>query len=191
MDEPIVIKRRPRRYLREIIEILIIIAIAVLVTTLLRIFVINQYEIPTSSMAPTIQAGDRLFVEKVSYYFAGPTRGDIVTFDDPIVDGRVLIKRCVAVAGQTVDLRDGKLVVDGIILDEPYTHDKPSVPLETMRDVRIEYPYVVPENSVWVMGDNRTSSLDSRHFGPVSRDTITGKALFRFLPLDRFGAIDP
>jgi signal peptidase I len=103
----------------------------------------------------------------------------------------VLIKRCIAVGGQTVDLRDGKVVVDGIILNEPYTLGKPSLPLEPMREVRIKYPYTVPLGSVWVMGDNRTDSLDSRYFGPVSEENITGKALFRFLPFDRFGAIDP
>jgi signal peptidase I len=191
-DGVVVIKKRKSpRILREIIELLIIIALAVVITTLLRIFVINQYEIPSGSMESTIEIGDRLFVEKVSYYFAGPERGDIVTFDDPIEDGRVLIKRCIAVGGQTVDLRSGKVVVDGIIIDEPYTLDKPSLPLEPMRDVRIEYPYTVPQGSIWVMGDNRTNSLDSRYFGPVSEEDITGKALFRFLPLDRFGAIEP
>jgi signal peptidase I len=184
-------KRRSPRILREVIELLIIIAIAVIITTLLRLFVINQYEIPSGSMESTIEIGDRLYVEKVSYYFAEPERGDIVTFDDPIEEGRVLIKRCIAVGGQTVDLRDGKVVVDGIILNEPYTLDKPSLPLEPMREVRIKYPYTVPQGSIWVMGDNRTNSLDSRYFGPVSEEDITGKALFRFLPFDRFGAIEP
>jgi signal peptidase I len=188
--EAIVIKRKDRRILREVIEILTVIVAAVIITTLLRTFVISQYEIPTGSMVPTIEIGDRLFAEKVSYYFAEPRRGDIVTFNDPIEEGRVLIKRCIATGGEVVNLKDGKVVVDGLVLDEPYTHDKLSLPLDQMAGVHITYPYTVPEGSIWVMGDNRTNSLDSRYFGPISQKDVTGKALFRFLPFDRFGAID-
>jgi signal peptidase I len=187
---PVVLKRKQRRVLREIVEILVIIAIAVVVTTLLRTFVIDNYEIPTGSMEPTIAKGDRLFAEKVTYYFGEPVRGEIVTFDDPTNDDRVLIKRCIATGGQTIDLRDGKVIVDGIILDEPYTHDKPTLPLDPMPGQSITYPYTVPKGSVWMMGDNRTNSLDSRYFGPVPSESLIGKALFRMLPLDRFGPID-
>ena len=179
-----------KRVLREMIEIAIVIVVAAIITLLVRTFVINQYEIPTGSMEPTIEVGDRLFAEKLSYYFAEPTPGDIVTFNDPIEGGRVLIKRCIATSGQTVDLRDGSVYVDGVKLDEPYTHGKPSKPLDTMRGVFIEYPYTIPIGSIWVMGDNRTNSLDSRYFGPVSADELIGRALFRSLPLDRFGAIE-
>ncbi|MDR1183508.1 MAG: signal peptidase I [Coriobacteriales bacterium] len=179
-----------RRILRECVEILGIIVVAVILTTLLKAFVIDQYEIPTGSMEPTIEIGDRLFAEKVSYHFTTPTPGDIVTFNDPIEGGRVLIKRCIAVGGQTVDLIDGRVVVDGKALDEPYTHGKPSIALDQMVGVHFQYPYTVPEGSIWVMGDNRTNSLDSRYFGVVSQDELIGRALFRFLPLNRFGAID-
>jgi signal peptidase I len=181
---------KARRVLRECIEILVIIVIAVILTSLLKAFVIDQYEIPTGSMEPTIEIGDRLFAEKVSYHFTEPNPGDIVTFNDPIEGGRVLIKRCIAVGGQTVDLVDGKVVVDGEALDEPYTHGKMSAPLDQMVGVHFQYPYTVPEGSIWVMGDNRTNSLDSRYFGVVSQKELIGRALFRFLPLDRFGAID-
>jgi signal peptidase I len=183
-------ERSGRRVFREVLEILGIIVAAVLLTTLLKIFVVDQYEIPTGSMEPTIEIGDRLFAEKVSYYFAEPKPGDIITFNDPIEGGRVLIKRCIAVGGQTVDLVDGKVVVDGVALDEPYTHGEPSLPLEQMAGVHFGYPYTVPTGSVWVMGDNRTNSLDSRYFGVVPQKELIGRALFRFLPLDRFGAID-
>jgi signal peptidase I len=183
-----------RRILREIGELLIIIIAAIIITTLLRVFVVDQYEIPTGSMEPTIEINDRLFAEKLSYRFAEPTPGDIVTFHDPTRKGdgadRVLIKRCIAVGGQTVDLVDGAVLVDGVPLNEPYTHGQPSNPLGSMNDEEIEYPYTVPEDSIWVMGDNRTDSSDSRFFGPIKRDELIGKALFRIWPLDRFGAID-
>jgi signal peptidase I len=189
-NEVVVIKRKEHRILREIVEILILIVAVVVITTLLRTFVIDHYEIPTGSMEPTIEIGDRLFAEKVTYRFSDPEPGDIVTFNDPIEEGRILIKRCIAVGGQTVDLKDGKVVVDGVVLDEPYTHGAASKPLEPMGNLRIDYPYTVPEGSIWVMGDNRERSSDSRFFGPVSKEELIGKALFRFLPFERFGAID-
>jgi signal peptidase I len=181
---------RRRKLFREIVEFIVIVLIAVVLTTFLKTFVIEQFKIPTGSMEPTIEVGDHLFAEKVSYRFAQPTPGDIVTFDDPIQEGRVLIKRCIAVSGQTVDLKNGKVVVDGKVLDEPYTYGKQSVPLDTMEGVTIKYPYTVPAGSVWVMGDNRTNSLDSRYFGPISEDRLIGRALFRSLPFERFGAIE-
>jgi signal peptidase I len=187
-------RTRGQRILREIIELLIIIVVAVIITTLLRTFVVDQYEIPTGSMEPTIEIGDRLFAEKVSYRFDKPAQGDIVTFHDPTrteaAEDRVLIKRCIAVGGQVVDLVNGQVVVNGVALSEPYTHGQASNPLSTMDGVEIEYPYTVPANAVWVMGDNRMDSSDSRFFGPVSRDKLIGKALFRIWPLDRIGAID-
>ncbi|MDR2586878.1 MAG: signal peptidase I [Coriobacteriales bacterium] len=183
-----------QRILREIGELLIIIVAAIIITTLLRIFVIDQYEIPTGSMEPTIEINDRLFAEKLSYRFAEPTPGDIVTFHDPTRKNggldRVLIKRCIAVSGQTVDLVNGAVVVDGVSLNEPYTHGQPSNPLNPMSGVEIDYPYTVPEGSIWVMGDNRMDSSDSRYFGPITRDELIGRALFRIWPLDRFGAIN-
>jgi signal peptidase I len=195
--EVVVTDLRKRRVLREIVEFVVLIAVAVLVMTFLRAFVIDQYEIPTGSMEPTIEVGDRLFAEKVSYNFALPAPGDIVTFEDPTKainpenEGRVLIKRCIAVGGQTVDLtEDGKVVVDGVTLDEPYTHGKPSKALDPMPGVSLDYPYTLPADSIWVMGDNRTNSADSRYFGPIPQEELIGKALFRSLPLDRFGAIE-
>ena len=180
---------RKRNFRREIIELLLIILAAFIITGLLRTFVMDNYQIPTGSMEPTIEINDRVFAEKVSYRFASPNPGDIVTFHDPIVEGRVLIKRCIATGGQTVDLIDGKVVVNGVPLDEPYTHGLQSLPLAQKKGVSFDYPFVVPEGTIWVMGDNRTNSLDSRYFGPIPEDELIGRALFRFLPLSRFGPI--
>jgi signal peptidase I len=187
-------RTRGQRILREIIEILIVLAVAIVVSALLKTFVVDQYEIPTGSMEPTImgnnQVKDRIFAEKVSVNFALPQPGDIITFKDPTEEGRILIKRCIAVGGQTIDLKSGRVIIDGKVLDEPYTHGKPSEPLDQMRGVTITYPYTIPADSVWVMGDNRTNSLDSRHFGAIPKEDLVGKALFRSWPFDRFGAIE-
>ena len=180
---------RKRNFRREIIELLLIILAAFIITGLLRTFVMDNYQIPTGSMEPTIEINDRIFAEKVSYRFSSPSAGDIVTFHDPLVEGRVLIKRCIAVEGQTVDLINGKVVVNGVVLDEPYTHGLQSLPLTPKKGVVIDYPYVVPEGTIWVMGDNRTSSLDSRYFGPIPEEELIGRALFRFMPFSRFGPI--
>lgn len=100
-----------------------------------------------------------------------------MTFQDPEIPGRVLIKRVIAVGGQTVDLVDGKVVVDGVALDEPYTQGKASEPLNPAPDVDVSYPFTVPEGRLWVMGDNRTNSQDSRYFGAIKESSVTGHAV--------------
>ena len=105
--------------LRLVIEILLIVIVAIGLATLFTRFVMQPYEIPSGSMEQTIEVGDRVFSEKVSYMFGDPVQGDIITFEDPADSERVLIKRVIATGGQTVDLRDGVVYVDGVPLDEP------------------------------------------------------------------------
>ena len=102
----------------------------------------------------------------------------------------MLIKRCIAVGGQTVDLVDGRVVVDGVALDEPYTRGLPSEPLKTALGVEVSYPYTVPAGHLWVMGDNRTNSNDSRYFGAIDEDTLTGRAALVYWPFSNFGLLD-
>ncbi len=171
--------------LRLVIEILLVIVVAVGLATLFTRFIMQPYEIPSGSMEQTIEVGDRIFSEKLSYTFGEPKQGDIITFEDPADPERVLIKRVIATGGQTVDLRDGVVYVNGVALDEPYTQGKPSNDLNS----GIEYPYTVPDGYVWVMGDNRTNSADSRAFGSIPLESITGRAMLRYWPLDRFGGL--
>ena len=164
------------------------VAIVALITIGLRVFVFVPYEIPSGSMEDTIMTGDMVFSEKISYYKRKPAYGDIVTFADPEVAGRTLIKRVIATGGQTVDFVDGQVCVDGVLLDEPYTKGKPSVPFDkTAVDVNITYPYTVPDDCVWVMGDNRTASQDSRYFGAVPIRSITGRASLVYWPVSDVG----
>ncbi len=172
---------------RTFLSVLIMVLAVAGLTVLLRTFVFDPYEIPSGSMEETIMPGDMVFSEKISYRMHGVQAGDIVTFDDPEVAGRVLIKRVIATGGQTVDLKDGKVVIDGKQIDEPYTNGKPSYPLtRTARGIDISYPYTIPEDCVWVMGDNRTSSQDSRYFGAVTVSSITGRAAVIYWPFDHF-----
>lgn len=157
---------------------------------LLRAFVFSPYEIPSGSMEDTIKIDDFVFAEKVSYNFRSPEAGEIITFKDPLSSDRTLIKRVIATGGQTVDLVDGKVVVDGKALDEPYVkHGAKSYPLTADKSVQIEYPYTIPEGHIWVMGDNRTQSSDSRVFGAVPLSNVVGHAIFRYWPSDRIGPI--
>jgi len=178
-------ERRPSA-LRQIVEFILTLAVAFLVAQAVRTWVIQPFVVPTGSMLPTIQLSDQVLANKFIYRFTAAHRGDIVVLDDP--DGKVttLIKRVIAVGGQTVDLQNGKVVVNGGALDEPDTHGLPSIPLQGSS---ITFPYKVPADSVWVMGDNRTDSQDSRWFGAVPMSSVHGRAFFIYWPWSRIGPL--
>ena len=163
----------------EWIEMVVLSACLIL---LIFTFVVRPARVDGNSMQDTLHNGEMLIISDIAYK---PKRGDILVFQkinsthpDPIV------KRVIATEGQTVDLRDGKVYVDGVALDEPYTDGLPSYPLNTVGTVDISYPYTIPKGDVWVMGDNRTNSSDSRYFGPIDKDTVFGKAFAIYWPVE-------
>ncbi len=168
--------------IRTFVNIVVMVAFVFGLSWLLRVYVFQAFEIPSASMETTIMTGDMVFAEKMSYYFREPAPGDIVTFEDPEIPGRILIKRCIAGGGSVVDINDadGLVYVDGVPLDEPYTNGKPSYTLPG----GVTFPYTVPEDSIWVMGDNRTNSQDSRYFGAIPCDSVTGHGMVVYWPLD-------
>lgn len=171
--------QRPSRS-RRAVSMLVAVAIGVLVAILFRSYVGELYVVPSGSMLDTIQEGDHLWGDKIAIATGSYGQGDIVTFKDPESPSVVLVKRIIAVGGQTVELRDGDVWVDGERLDESYTEGKPSEPLTghgRNLEADVTYPYVVPDGCMWVMGDNRTNSLDSRYFGAISVDTIIAKSV--------------
>ncbi len=177
--------------LRSIGSIALIVVAIIAVSALLKAFVFHAYEIPSASMEETIMTGDLVFSEKVTYYFNDPVPGDIVTFEDPEVPSRTLIKRVVATEGQKVNLVDGAVYVDGEKLDEPYTDGQPSYPLNSsFSGENVKYPYTVPAGEVWVMGDNRTNSQDSRYFGSIPASSISGRAVFTYWPPSSIGPLN-
>lgn len=175
--------------LRSLISLAGMVVLVLALSWGLRTFVFQAYEIPSGSMEKTIMTDDMVFAEKISYYTGEPQQGDIVTFKDPEIPSRVLIKRVVATGGQMVDLVDGRVYVDGEPLDEPYTAGEPSYALVPAYGTSISYPYTVPEGELWVMGDNRTNSQDSRYFGSIDASSVTGKAVLIYWPLDHFGLL--
>lgn len=156
------------------------VVVGLLVAAVLKTFVVFNAVVPTSSMEPTIMAGDRLVGSKLSYCFNDPERGDIVTFLDPEGSETFMVKRIIGLPGETVTILSGMVYIDGdkIPLTEAYINPDE----EPVGDFG---PFVVPDDSYFVLGDNRNSSYDSRYWTVTSfieRDKINSKILFRYYP---------
>lgn len=174
---------RPPSFIRWVGELVLMMAVAFVLALGIRTYVVMPYSIPSGSMIPTIEIGERVLANKFIYRFQDPQPGDIVVLDDPFGGSIPLIKRVIAVGGQQVDIEGDAVYVDGVVLDEPYTHGAPT----KMADVAL--PLVLAEDEIWVMGDNRTDSTDSRVFGPQPTANLRGKAFIRVWPLTRIGAL--
>jgi len=168
-------------------ENLQILAIALLLAFLIRVFIAEPRYIPSDSMVPTLNVGDRLVVEKVSYRFHLPQRGDIIVFDPPVqlqfqgyTADQAFIKRVIGEPGQVVAVQQGKVYVDGEPLAEAYIAEPPDYEMP---------PVLVPAGQFFVMGDNRNNSNDSHVWGFLPKENIIGRAIFRFFPLERVGKI--
>ena len=172
---------------RWLLETVVLVGLAFALAFAIRTLVVEPFIVPTGSMIPTIQIGNRVLAEKITYRFVRqPRYGDIVVFPDPKGEHPHLIKRVIATAGQVVDLRNGHVLVNGQELVEPYTHGLPSAPLTS----DFKFPYTVPANDLWVMGDNRTNSGDSRVFGPIPVSEVQGHAVWTYWPLSAFGHLE-
>jgi signal peptidase I len=186
-------------------ELPILIVVALVVAVLIKTFLVQAFFIPSGSMNDTLLEGDRVMVNKLAYRFGDPARGDVIVFDSPMeADGdgetifgavvrhvaeslglsspdSALIKRIIALGGETIEVRRNRVYIDGQPIDEPYLKEGSSMP---------DYgPFTVPEDRVFVMGDNRSSSSDSRVFGPVEESEIVGKAFVRVWPPSRWGGL--
>ena len=172
--------------LRWLVETAVLVGLAFLLAQGIKTFIVQPYIVPTGSMIPTIELKDRVLAEKISYRFREPKQGEIVVFQNPDSSdpvAKILIKRVIAVGGQTVDLQDGKVYVDGEQLSEPYVHGKVSDP------GTVPMPVNIPPGYVWLMGDNRPNSGDSRFFGPQPVSAVDGRAFFTYWPPARMGAL--
>lgn len=156
------------------------IVIALLVALAIRAFVVQVYKVEGESMEPTLHTDERLLVNKFVYRIRGPQPGEIVVLQDPGRPQRELIKRVIAVAGEKVEVKKGVVYVNGKPLKEPYKN--------TVFTTYPDTPEVeVPADHIYVMGDNRGRSFDSRMIGPIHTKQVDGKAFFMFWPPARFG----
>jgi signal peptidase I len=195
----------PSRGRRIVVETVLLAVTAIVIAVLLRAFVAQAFRIPSASMDPQLQVGDRVVVSRLAYDLHDPRRGDVVVFDcppgagclpdddsswptravDTVLEALLLrqpgveefIKRVIALPGETVEGHDGRVWINGRPLVEPYLDEK-----VVTSDFE---PVTVGEDRIWVMGDNRTNSTDSRIFGQVEVDTIVGRAFVRVWPPNR------
>jgi signal peptidase I len=158
--------KKERSLKGSVIEIVLIVAAAFVIATLVQAFLVKAIEVDQRSMDPTLSDGDRILIDRISYRFHDPNKGDVVVFRNPAGEGKDLVKRVVAVAGDTVSVHDGVLWLNGVAQDEPFIKEHPI--LAGFDEVTIEPGYV------WVMGDNRNDSQDSRAFGPIDIESILG-----------------
>lgn len=193
--------------LREIWEWIIVFATAFILVALLNTAVFATTQVRQTSMQNTLMEGEQLFIEKWSYTFGDPSRGDIIVFiEDEYPENyfkkvRIflrdvsdifkpverktnvrLVKRVIGVPGDEVDIREGRVYLNGKVISEPYAKGE-TFPRE------FSFPATVPEEKYLVLGDNREVSKDSRTFGFIDRKQVEGKAVFRFWPMNRSGAL--
>jgi len=172
-------RAHPRRWILETIGIVVF---ALVVALLLRTFVFQTFFIPSGSMEPSLQIGDRIIVDKLSYHLHGVGRGDIIVFARPLNEDCAgppvndLVKRVIGLPGDRISSRGNTVMINGKPLAEPW------LPRGTALGQPIS-PTVVPPNNYYVLGDNRIGSCDSRFWGPVPKSLIVGKVVLRFWPL--------
>jgi signal peptidase I len=166
-----------------VIEWVAVVGGALVVALVIRAFFLAAFYIPSESMSPTLEKGDRVLVNKLSYKLHDVHRGDIVVFgrppNEPDNGIKDLIKRVVALPGETVEVRDCKVLINGQALVEPYVKE--------WSRTCTSPPVTVGQDQVFVMGDNRDDSQDSRFFGPISQHLIVGRAFVIVWPFTHLG----
>lgn len=186
-------------------ELPVLIIVALVVAVLIKTFLVQAFFIPSASMRDTLLEGDRVMVNKLSFRFGEPARGNVIVFDSPLEESghgegllgavirnigeslglsqpdTALIKRVIAIGGDTLEIRENTVFINGTAIDEPYL----------TRTIRMPDfgPVEIPIEHVFVMGDNRNQSEDSRRFGPIPVSSIIGRAFVRVWPPSRWGGL--
>ena len=180
--------RRARGCLLELAET-IIVTLVLFVT--IQAFVAQPFKVEQHSMETTFLEGDYLLVDRLSHLWSPYARGDVIVFKPPSSfrdGGEPLIKRVIGVGGDTVELRDGMVFVNGVVTDEPYLY-RNAAGIAEPTDPTNGTSWLVPADDLFVMGDHRDVSADSRVFGPIPVASVVGRGFVRYWPLDRFGFV--
>ena len=182
-DQDLVAPQRSpgRAFVRFVRELLETILPALLIALLINVFIGQATRVEGQSMEPNLHSEQRLVVEKLSYRFHGPQRFDIVVLKMPSQGEELLIKRVIGLPGETVEIRDGQVYVNGNLLEEPFT-DQSTHPGRNST-------VTVPPLHIYVMGDNRDRSNDSRSFGPVPIESVIGRAWLSYWPIEQIGFV--
>ena len=182
------------RQIRTILEWVAVAVGALAVALIIKTFLLQAFYIPSGSMETTLTRGDRVLVNKLSYDVHDVNRGDVIVFGKPPGEGGDiddLIKRVIGLPGETVTFRDGSIFIDGVGLDEPYLEpdvlNLAKTPIPNCVNTAVADSCTIPADRVFVMGDNREASRDSRFFGPIEENTIVGRAFLKVWPLSDLG----
>jgi signal peptidase I len=178
-----------------LVEWIILIGSALVIALLIKTFLFQAFYIPSESMRPTLNVGDRVLVNKMSYRLHDVNRGDIIVFETPPnaedANGEIkdLVKRVVGLPGETLETRDGVVYINGRQLEEPYLRNgvKTCAPASGPEACINVDPTVIQPDHVFVMGDNRTASKDARSFGAVKESSIVGRVFVRIWPVTDLG----
>lgn len=159
--------------------------VAAILAILIRTFIFGPYKIPTGSMKPTFMENDKIFVDKISYRFHEPRRGDIIVFKYPLDRKKDFVKRLAGLPGETIEIRNGVIVVDGKTLHEPPFNRNTYYNVESWPYGKAGQAIRVPPGSYFALGDNSAHSADSRQWGFVPRKDVIGKAVMIWWPPKR------
>ena len=171
-----------KRNFKEFLSYVIVIIAAVVIALLFRMYLFEPYIVPTSSMETTLNISDRVIVSKLAYNFNDIKRGDLIVYHSPIEPGKDLVKRAIAFEGEELTFNpDGTLMINGQLLIEDYLPDNDYF-YESMS-------VIIGENEIFALGDNRNNSYDSRNFGPISKDLVFGKVVFKYWPVSRISLV--
>ncbi|MDD3519912.1 MAG: signal peptidase I [Actinomycetota bacterium] len=184
MGKHLLSSKKEKSRSKELLSYLIVILCAALVSILFRIFLFEPFIVPSPSMEPTLMVNDKVIVNKFSYKYFGIERGDLITFHSPIDNNKDLVKRAIAFEGETITLKDdGSIYINDEKLERDFynPNDKP---------IYREESYKIGKNEIFVMGDNRNNSYDSRYFGPVMETEVFGKVFFIYWPPSRIKVVN-
>jgi signal peptidase I len=181
------LSQKQRSQMRAIWEWVFVVVVAISAAMLIRVFLFQQYYIDGPSMQTTLMPEDRVLVNKMSYKLHDIHRGDVIVFDRVTneVQHDDLIKRVLGLPGETLEIRSCIVYIDGVQVDEPYLNPEQTSQVEPSARCGLHTdmaPIVVPEEMVFVMGDNRVQSFDSRDFGPIDSDKVRGRAFVVIWP---------